>query len=141
MEGYLQYEYIKEELADLYEKIAYYKSILADETKLLGIIKDELLQIKEKHNDVRRSQISSHEDKLELEDLIEDEDVVITISHTGYIKRMPSDTYKSQKRGGRGITAMTTKEEDFVEQIFTTSTHNFLIFFTNKGKLYTIEII
>ena len=133
-------EKLEEELADLYEKIAYYKSILADETKLLGIIKDELLQIKEKHNDVRRSQISSHEDKLELEDLIEDEDVVITISHTGYIKRMPSDTYKSQKRGGRGITAMTTKEEDFVEQIFTTSTHNFLIFFTNKGKCYRLKV-
>ena len=124
-------EKLEEELAELYEKIAYYRSILADETKLLGIIKEELLQIKEKHSDVRRSQISSNEDKLELEDLIENEDVVITISHTGYIKRMPSDTYKSQKRGGRGITAMTTKEEDFVEQIFTTSTHNFLIFFTN----------
>ena len=133
-------EKLEEELAELYDKIAYYKSILADEGKLLGIIKEELLQIKEKHSDVRRSQISSHEDKLELEDLIEDEDVVITISHTGYIKRMPSDTYKSQKRGGRGITAMTTKEEDFVEQIFTTSTHNFLIFFTNKGKCYRLKV-
>ena len=133
-------EKLEEELAELYDKIAYYKSILADESKLLGIIKDELLEIKEKHNDIRRSQISSHEDKLELEDLIEDEDVVITISHTGYIKRMPSDTYKSQKRGGRGITAMTTKEEDFVEQIFTTSTHNFLIFFTNKGKCYRLKV-
>lgn len=133
-------EKLEEELAELYDKIAYFKSILADETKLLGIIKDELLQIKEKHADVRRSQISSNEDKLELEDLIENEDVVITISHTGYIKRMPSDTYKSQKRGGRGITAMTTKEEDFVEQIFTTSTHNFLIFFTNKGKCYRLKV-
>ena len=133
-------EKLEEELAELYEKIAYYRSILADETKLLGIIKEELLQIKEKYSDVRRSQISSNEDKLELEDLIENEDVVITISHTGYIKRMPSDTYKSQKRGGRGITAMTTKEEDFVEQIFTTSTHNFLIFFTNKGKCYRLKV-
>ena len=133
-------EKLEEELAELYEKIAYYRSILADETKLLGIIKEELLQIKEKYSDVRRSQISSNEDKLELEDLIENEDVVITISHTGYIKRMPSDTYKSQKRGGRGITAMTTKEEDLVEQIFTTSTHNFLIFFTNKGKCYRLKV-
>ena len=133
-------EKLEEELAELYEKIAYYRSILADETKLLGIIKEELLQIKEKYSVVRRSQISSNEDKLELEDLIENEDVVITISHTGYIKRMPSDTYKSQKRGGRGITAMTTKEEDFVEQIFTTSTHNFLIFFTNKGKCYRLKV-
>lgn len=133
-------EKLEEELAELYDKIAYFKSILADETKLLGIIKDELLQIKEKHADVRRSQISINEDKLELEDLIENEDVVITISHTGYIKRMPSDNYKSQKRGGRGITAMTTKEEDFVEQIFTTSTHNFLIFFTNKGKCYRLKV-
>ena len=133
-------EKLEEELAELLEKIAYFKAILADETKLMGIIKEELLQIKEKHADVRRSQISSSEDKLELEDLIEEEDVVITISHTGYIKRMPSDTYKSQKRGGRGITAMTTKEEDFVEQIFTTSTHNFLIFFTNKGKCYRLKV-
>lgn len=133
-------EKLEEELADLYEKIAYYKSILADEHKLLEIIKEELLQIKEKHTDTRRSQISNYEDKLELEDLIEEEDVVITISHTGYIKRMPSDTYKSQKRGGRGITAMTTKEEDFVEQIFTTSTHNYMIFFTNKGKCYRLKV-
>ncbi len=133
-------EKLEEELAELYDKIAYFKGILADESKLLGIIKDELMEIKEKHADVRRSQISNNEDKLELEDLIENEDVVITISHTGYIKRMPSDTYKSQKRGGRGITAMTTKEEDFVEQIFTTSTHNFLIFFTNKGKCYRLKV-
>ena len=133
-------EKLEEELADLYERIAYYRGLLADENKLLQVIKDELLQIKEKHADVRRSQISNYEDKLELEDLIENEDVVITISHTGYIKRMPSDTYKSQKRGGRGITAMTTKEEDFVEQIFTTSTHNFLIFFTNKGKCYRLKV-
>lgn len=133
-------EKLEEELADLYEKIAYYKSILADEHKLLEIIKEELLQIKEKYADTRRSQISNYEDKLELEDLIEEEDVVITISHTGYIKRMPSDTYRSQKRGGRGITAMTTKEEDFVEQIFTTSTHNYMIFFTNKGKCYRLKV-
>ena len=133
-------EKLEEELADLYEKIAYFKSILADEHKLLEIIKEELLQVKEKHADTRRSQISNYEDKLELEDLIEDEDVVITISHTGYIKRMPSDTYKSQKRGGRGITAMTTKEEDFVEHLFTTTTHNFLIFFTNKGKCYRLKV-
>jgi len=133
-------EKLEEELADLKEKIAYYKSILADEHKLLEIIKEEILQIKEKYADTRRSQISNYEDKLELEDLIEEEDVVITISHTGYIKRMPSGTYKSQKRGGRGITGMTTKEEDFVEQIFTTSTHNYLIFFTNKGKCYRLKV-
>lgn len=133
-------EKLEEELADLLEKIAYYKSILADEGKLLEIIKEEILLIKEKFADTRRSQISNYEDKLELEDLIEDEDVVITISHSGYIKRMPSDTYKSQKRGGRGITAMTTKEEDFVEQIFTTTTHNFLVFFTNKGKCYRLKV-
>ena len=133
-------EKLEEELADLLKKIAYYKSILADEHKLLEIIKEELLLVKEKYADVRRSQISSYEDKLELEDLIEDEDVVITISHTGYIKRMPSDTYKSQKRGGRGITAMTTKEEDFVEQIFTTTTHNFLIVLTINGQCYCLKV-
>lgn len=133
-------EKLEEELADLLEKIAYYKSVLADENKILEIIKDELLIVKDKFADPRRSKISNYEDKLELEDLIEDEDVVITISHSGYIKRMPSDTYKSQKRGGRGITAMTTKEEDFVEQIFTTTTHNYMVFFTNKGKCYRLKV-
>ena len=129
-----------EELKELMERIAYYKSVLADEQKILEIVKDELLVIKEKYNDERRSEISGSEDELDMEDLIADEDVVITISHSGYIKRMPMDTYKSQKRGGKGITAMTTKDEDFVEQIFITTTHNYLIFFTNKGKCYRLKV-
>lgn len=129
-----------DELKELMEKIAYYKSVLADENKILEIVKDELLIIKEKYSDPRRSEISGSEDDLDMEDLIADEDVVITISHSGYIKRMPMDTYKSQKRGGKGISGMTTKEEDFVEQIFITTTHNYLIFFTNKGKCYRIKV-
>ena len=129
-----------EELKELRERIAYYKAVLADENKILEIVKDELLVIKERFNDDRRSEISHSEDEIDMEDLIADEDVVITISHSGYIKRMPMDTYKSQKRGGKGITAMTTKEEDFVEQIFITTTHNYLIFFTNKGKCYRLKV-
>lgn len=133
-------EKIEEELADLYEKIAYYKSVLADENKILEIIKEEIMIIRNKFADPRRSEITGAEDDLQMEDLIADEDVVITISHSGYIKRMPMDTYKSQKRGGKGITGMTTKEEDFVEQIFITTTHNYLIFFTNKGKCYRLKV-
>lgn len=129
-----------EELNELLEKIAYYKGVLADENKILEIIKEELTVIKNKFGDPRRTEITGSEDELAMEDLIADEDVVITISHSGYIKRMPMDTYKSQKRGGKGITAMTTKEEDFVEQIFITTTHNYLIFFTNKGKCYRLKV-
>lgn len=129
-----------EELNELEEKIAYFRSVLADENKILEIIKDEISVIKEKYSDERRTEITGSEDELAIEDLIADEDVVITISHSGYIKRVPMDTYKSQKRGGKGITAMTTKEEDFVEQIFITTTHNYLIFFTNQGKCYRLKV-
>lgn len=133
-------EKLEEELNELYEKITYYKSVLADENKILEIVKEEILIIKEKFKDPRRSLISEAEDRLVMEDLIDDEDVVITISHSGYIKRVLMDSYKSQKRGGRGITAMTTKDEDFVEQIFISTTHHYLIFFTNKGKCYRLKV-
>ena len=136
----LAIEKLIEELNELHQKIAYYKSVLADENKILEIIKDEITIIKEKYGDNRRTMIAGAEEDFVIEDLIEDEEVVITISHSGYIKRMPVDTYKSQKRGGRGITAMTTKEDDFVEQIFTTTTHNYIIFFTNKGKCYRLKV-
>lgn len=136
----LAIEKLEEELKELMTRIAYYKSVLADENKILEIIKEEITVIRDKYSDARRSMISGAEDDFVLEDLIDNEEVVITISHSGYIKRMPVDTYKSQKRGGRGITAMTTKDEDFVEQIFTTTTHNYLIFFTNKGKCYRLKV-
>ncbi|MBE7705594.1 MAG: DNA gyrase subunit A [Cyanobacteria bacterium SIG29] len=136
----LAIEKLIEELNELHQKIAYYKAVLADENKILEIIKDEITVIKEKYGDNRRTMIAGAEEDFVIEDLIDDEEVVITISHGGYIKRMPVDTYKSQKRGGRGITAMTTKEDDFVEQIFTTTTHKYIIFFTNKGKCYRLKV-
>lgn len=136
----LEREKLDEEYKILMEKIEYYRSVLADETMVYDIIKEEINIIKDKYADERRTEINISDDKLEIEDLIADEDVVITISHNGYIKRMPADTYKSQRRGGKGITAMTTKGEDFVEHLFITSTHNYLLFFTNKGKVYRLKV-
>ncbi len=136
----LEREKLDEEYQELLEKIIYYKNVLADEKMVLAIIKEEITLIKNKYSDERRTEISKVHDKLEIEDLIAEEDVVITISHNGYIKRMPMDTYKSQRRGGKGITAMTTRNEDFVEQLFVTSTHNYLAFFTNKGKMYRLKV-
>ncbi|KJS20042.1 MAG: DNA gyrase subunit A [Clostridiaceae bacterium BRH_c20a] len=136
----LEREKLDEEYKVLMEKIEYFRSVLADEGMVYDIIKEEISIIRDKYSDERRTEISVSDDKLEMEDLIADEDVVITISHTGYIKRMPTDTYKSQRRGGKGITAMTTKGEDFVEQLFITSTHNYLMFFTNKGKVYRLKV-
>ena len=136
----LEREKLDEEYQGLLEKIIYYKNVLADEKMVLAIIKEEITLIKNKYSDERRTEISKVHDKLEIEDLIAEEDVVITISHNGYIKRMPMDTYKSQRRGGKGITAMTTRNEDFVEQLFVTSTHNYLAFFTNKGKMYRLKV-
>jgi DNA gyrase subunit A len=136
----LDREKLDEEYKILMEKIEYYRSVLADETMVYDIIKEEINIIKDKYSDGRRTDISASDEELEMEDLIADEDVVITISHNGYIKRMPTDTYKSQRRGGKGITAMTTKGEDFVEQLFITSTHNYLMFFTNKGKVYRLKV-
>ncbi|MGI6225827.1 MAG: DNA gyrase subunit A [Peptococcales bacterium] len=136
----LEREKLEEEYKLLMEKIEYYRSVLADETMVYDIIKEEIIIIRDKYGDARRTEISASDEKLEIEDLIADEDVVITISHNGYIKRMPIDTYKSQRRGGKGITAMTTKGEDFVEQLFITTTHNYLLFFTNKGKVYRLKV-
>jgi len=130
---------IEDEYQDLKEKIKYYKSILADENKLLAIIKDEIEEIKNKYQDDRRTDIVKHETDLEIEDLIEEEQIVVTLTNQGYIKRMPLDIYRSQHRGGKGIIGIKTKEEDFVKDIFTTSTHNFFLFFTNEGKVYRLK--
>src|SRR5690606_35721823 len=113
--------------------------ILADEQLILGIISDELREIKEKYADERRSEITIGEESIEDEDLIPREDVIITITHTGYIKRLPVTTYRSQKRGGRGVVGMDTKVHDFVEHLFVTNTHHYLMFFTNKGKAYRLK--
>ncbi len=135
----LQREKIEEEYNELMKLIAHLKEILASETLVYQIVKEEITEIKEKFGDDRKTKIVAAEGEFEVEDLIADEQSVITLSHFGYIKRMPIDTYKSQKRGGKGITGMTTKEDDFVKQIFTASTHDTVLFFSNKGKLYRLR--
>lgn len=136
----LERDKLEEEYGELLAKIAYLRSLLADENKILGVIKEELLEIKEKFGDPRRTVIVDEDVEFEEEDLIAQEDVVITITDRGYIKRMPLDTYRSQRRGGRGIHAMNVKENDFLEHLFITTTHHFLLFFTNKGKVYRLKV-
>ena len=135
----MEREKIETEFQQLTEKVASLQDILAHEEKVLEIVKEDLLKIKAKYGDERRTEISMAAIDLEDEDLIEEEDVVITLTHTGYTKRVPVDTYKSQHRGGRGITGLATREEDFVEHIFTASTHDHVLFFTNRGIVYHLK--
>lgn len=135
----LEREKIQAEYNELLEKIAYYKSVLADEKILLGIIKDELKVISEKYGDERRTRIVVDEGEIDIDDLIHEQQIAVTLTHFGYIKRMPADTYKSQRRGGKGIKGLVTREEDFVEQLFITSSHNYLLFFTNKGRVFKLK--
>ncbi len=135
----LEREKIENEYAELQKKIAYYKSLLADEKLLMGVIKDELLEIKEKYGDERRTRIVKDINDMDEEDLIEEKQVAITLTHLGYLKRIPADTYKTQKRGGKGITGLTTRENDFVSDLIMTSTHDNLMFFTNTGKVHRIK--
>ena len=135
----LQREKLEEEYAELMKLIAYYKEILASETLVFDIIKTELLEIRDKFGDDRLTKIAAAEGELEDEDLIKEEQCVIALTHFGYIKRMPVDTYKSQRRGGKGITGIATREDDFVKEIFTASTHDTILFFSNKGKMYRLR--
>ena len=135
----LQREKIENEYEELMKLIAYYKEVLSSETLVFQIIKDELIEIRDKFGDERKTKIKPAEGEFEVEDLIKEEQTVVALSHFGYIKRMPIDTYKSQRRGGKGITGMTTRDEDFVKQIFIASTHDTILFFTNKGKLYRLR--
>ena len=135
----LQREKIENEYDELMKLIAYLKDVLGSEKLVFDIIKKELIEVKEKFGDSRKTKIVAAEGEFEIEDLIKEEQTVIALTHFGYIKRMPIDTYKSQKRGGKGITGMATREEDFVKQIFTASTHDTLLFFTNKGKVYRLR--
>lgn len=135
----LERDKIEEEYAELMKLIDYLNSILASEEKLLGVIKDELLQIKTKYGDERRTSIEKVVNEIDIEDLIQEEEVVVTLTHTGYIKRISADTYSAQKRGGRGIQAMSTKEDDFVEHVNITSTHSDVLFFTNRGRVYKLR--
>lgn len=135
----LEREKIEAEYQEIQRSITYYKSILDNEYMVLRIIKEEILIIKTKYNDKRRTQIEAIANEINMEDLIQEENVVITLTHFGYIKRLPSDTYRSQRRGGRGIAALSTREEDFVEQLLTTSTHQNVMFFTSLGKVFQIK--
>ena len=135
----LERDKIEAEYAELQKKIKQYKAILADEKLLMEVIKTELEETKKKWGDKRRTNIQANDEELEEADLIEEENVVVTISHLGYIKRIPSDTYKLQRRGGKGVTGQTTRENDFVKHLITTSTHTNLTFFTNFGKAYKIK--
>ena len=135
----LQREKIEEEYNELMKLIAHLKDILNSERLVFDIIKEELIEMKEKFGDERKTKIVAAEGEIDVDDLIKEEQSVVALTHFGYIKRMPIDTYKSQKRGGKGITGIQTREEDFVKQIFTASTHDTILFFTNKGKLYKLR--
>ena len=135
----LERDKLEEEYEALIKEINRLREILASERLVMNIIKEELLEIKEKYGDMRRTRIMAASHEINLEDMIEDEDVVITLTHFGYIKRMPEGTYKPQRRGGRGIIALTKREEDFVEDLYITSTHSTILFFTNKGKVYSLK--
>lgn len=135
----LERDKIDDEYNELMKQIEYLKSILESEEKLLGVIKDELIEIKNKYSDERRSKIEKIVNEIDIEDLIQEEDVVITLTNSGYIKRISADTYSAQRRGGKGIQAMTTKEDDFVDHLMITSTHSDVLFFTNKGRVYKLR--
>jgi len=136
----LERKKIEDEYLDLIKKIEYYRSILESRTRLLGIVRDELDELTERFGDERRTDIVDAEGEFEIEDLIAEEDMIITITHSGYIKRIPTGTYRRQRRGGKGITGLGMKEEDFVEQLFIASTHSYILFFTDKGKCYWLKV-
>lgn len=135
----LQREKIEDEYNELMKLIAHLRDVLNSEKLVFDIIKEELLEIKSKYGDERKTKIVAAEGEIDIEDLVKEEQCVVALSHFGYIKRMPIDTYRSQRRGGKGIVGMTTREDDFVKQIFTASTHDTILFFTNKGKLYKLR--
>ncbi len=132
----LDREKLENEYKDLEARIAYFQQLLSDESMLRGVLKDELTAIRDKYGDDRKTEIQDVEDELDIEDLIEEEECVFTLTAGGYIKRTPASTYRTQRRGGKGITAMATKEEDYVDTVFTASTHDFILFFTNKGRVH-----
>ena len=135
----LERDKIEEEYQEILKKIDWLKSVLADEGKILAIIKEELTAVKNKYNDDRRTSITRDSSDISMEDLIPDDDVVVTLTHNNYIKRMPLATYKNQKRGGQGIVGMKTKDTDFVENILITTNHHVILFFTNRGRLYYLK--
>jgi DNA gyrase subunit A len=135
----MERERLQAEYDELCQRIAYYRAVLSDEQMVLDIICEEITKIRDAFADERRTQITPLDDEIDFEDLIEEKDVVVTLTHFGYVKRCASDTYRTQNRGGRGVAALSTREEDFVETIFTTSTHQEILFFTNRGKMFTLK--
>ncbi|MEG1547375.1 MAG: DNA gyrase subunit A [Clostridia bacterium] len=135
----LEREKIEAEYGELVKIVAYYESILADESKLLAIIKEEILEIRRRYADARRTEITQVTDDIDLDDIIQEEDMIVTLTHLGYIKRIAADTYRSQNRGGKGVMGQTTRDEDFVEHIFAANTHDQLMFFTNRGRAFRIK--
>ena len=135
----LERDKIEAEYAELQKQIAYFRAVLADEQLVLGIIRDEILEIRDKFADERRTEISALDGEIDMLDLIEEEDMVVTMTHYGYVKRLPKTTYRAQRRGGKGVIATTTREEDFVEQMYVTSTHDPILFFTNRGRVYQMN--
>ena len=136
----LEREKIEAELAELREKIAYYKRVLSDSKLVHEIIKEELAEIKKKYGSERKTQLSPDEGDLQLEDLIAEDDVVVTVTKSGYVKRLPVDTYRQQKRGGKGMQGVNLKDDDYVEHLFIASTHSYMLFFSNKGKVYRKKV-
>ena len=135
----LEQEKIQAEHHELSKLAAYYESILADETKLLGIIKEEILEVRRKYADPRRTEITQVTEDIDLDDVIQEEDMVVTMTHFGYVKRLAADTYRAQNRGGRGVLGQATREEDFVEHLFAANTHDFIMFFTNRGRAFKVK--
>ena len=135
----LERDKIEAEYAELQKMIAYYKQVLSDEGMVLGIIKDEILEIKRKYADERRTEISALDGEIDMLDLIQEEDMVVTLTHYGYVKRLPKATYRAQRRGGKGVVGAATREEDFVEQMYVVNTHDTLMFFTNRGRVYQLN--
>jgi DNA gyrase subunit A len=136
----LEMEKLAKEYAELTEQIEGYEAILASDEILLDIIREDIYEIKEKYGDARRTKIAAMVEHLDMEDLIAEEEVIVTVSHSGYVKRLPIDTYRKQGRGGRGIIGSVTKEGDFIEHLFTASTHDYLLIFTNRGKCYWLKV-
>ncbi|MFR1518172.1 MAG: DNA gyrase subunit A [Clostridia bacterium] len=135
----IEREKVLEEYQQKQKEIAYYQSILGDEGLLMGVIKDELLAIKKTYADERRTRIVPYEGEIDIDDLIHEQEIAVTLTHFGYVKRTPADTYKAQRRGGKGILGLSTREEDFVEHLLITSSHNMLLFITNFGRVYTLK--
>jgi DNA gyrase subunit A len=136
----LEMEKLAKEYADLVEQIEGYEAILASDQILMDIIREDIYEIKEKYGDKRRTKITAAAEQFALEDLIAEEEVIVTVSHSGYVKRLPIDTYRKQARGGRGIIGSDTKEGDFIKHLFIASTHDYLLIFTNRGKCYWLKV-